>query len=264
MFRRHTTDEIWHAVLTGRDPWLRYGRSLLRFLPSPPRCKLCNAPFGGFGGKLMKLFGKSPWERNPRYCRFCVRWVGHKGPGGTEIEATLLFADVRGSTSHAEKLAPREYGGLINRFYSTATEVFVEHDAIIDQLVGDEAIGLFVPGYAGKAHAKRAIDAARTLVRTLLVRMPDLGVGVGIHTGTTFIGSVGSPESFTDFTALGDAVNTAARLASAASAGEVLVSGAARHEAGLGPEDLERRSLSLKGKAEPMDAFVVLSPGMSG
>lgn len=256
MARPRSTEDMWRAMLGGTDPVLKFGRSLLQHLPSAPRCKLCNAPFSGFGGRLMKLIGKSPWERNPRYCRFCIAWGPKRGPGGVEVETSLLFADVRGSTSLAARLSPREYGEIINRFYACATEVFVAHDAIIDQLVGDEAIGLFLPGYAGPAHARRAVEAALALVEALAGSVPQLRIGAGVHTGTAFIGSVGSADSFTDFTALGDAVNVAARLAAAAGPGEILVSAAARASAPI-PPGAERRALSIKGKAEPIEVFVL-------
>src|SRR5262249_19638252 len=148
----------------------------------------------------------------------------------------------------------------INRFFQIATGVFVQHDAIIDQLVGDEAIGLFVPGYAGPAHARRAIDAAQVLVKAMDPQAGgaiDLPIGVGVHSGVVFIGSVGAADSFTDFTALGDAVNTAARLASSARAGEILISEATREAAEIGLHNLERRVLDLKGKAAPFEAFSV-------
>jgi adenylate cyclase len=258
MARSRDAEQAWGAVFSGTDPLLRFGRSVLRYLPSAPRCKLCNAPFSGFGGVLMKLIGKSPWERNPRICRFCITSLPRRWPGGVELNASLLFADIRGSTALAERMSPAEYGALISRFFEKATDVFVRHDAIIDQLVGDEAIGLFLPGYAGPAHAGRAIAAARALLAAMDARAGGavaLPVGVGVHTGLVFIGSVGSPESFTDFTALGDAVNTAARLASSAGGGEILISEATRAAADLDREALDKRLLDLKGKAAPFEAF---------
>lgn len=257
MARSKDPKDVWGAVLNGTDPILRYGRTVLRYLPSAPRCKLCNAPFSGPGSILMKLIGKTPWERNPRICRFCIASLPRRWPGGVELDASLLFADIRGSTTLAERMNPAQYGGLINRFFRTATEAFVQHDAIIDQLVGDEAIGLFLPGYAGPAHAVQAISAARALITALDQAGDDtrLPVGIGVHTGLVFIGSVGSPESFTDFTALGDAVNTAARLASAARGGEILISEACRAAADIAPGQVEERLLHLKGKAEPFRAF---------
>jgi adenylate cyclase len=255
--RSKDPNDVWEAILTGTAPVLRYGRNVLRLLPSAPRCKLCNAPFSGPGSVLMKLIGKTPWERNPRICRFCIAALPRRWPGGVELDASLLFADIRGSTALAERMNPARYGELINRFFRTATEAFVRHDAIIDQLVGDEAIGLFLPGYAGPAHAAQAIAAARDLIAAMdnEEAQTRLAVGVGVHTGLVFIGSVGSPESFTDFTALGDAVNTAARLASAAQGGEILVSEASRAAAGIPPGQLEDCLLDLKGKAEPFLAY---------
>jgi adenylate cyclase len=255
MAKSRDPKEVWGAVLNGTDPVLKYGRTVLRYLPSSPRCKLCNAPFSGAGSILMKLIGKTPWERNPRICRFCITSLPRKWPGGVELEASLLFADIRGSTTLAEQMSPAQYGALINRFFRAATEAFVRHDAIIDQLVGDEAIGLFLPGYAGPEHAAQAVAAARALLTAMREAEDGLPIGIGVHTGLVFIGSVGSPDSFTDFTALGDAVNTAARLASAARAGEILLSEASRTAAGIALEQVDERLLDLKGKAERFQAF---------
>jgi adenylate cyclase len=83
---------------------------------------------------------------------------------------------------------------------------------------------------------------------------------VGIHTGVAFVGVVSSSDEADDFTALGDTVNTASRLASAAGAGEILVSLATASEARLETAGLERRSLELKGKAEPFETIVLGGP----
>jgi adenylate cyclase len=85
---------------------------------------------------------------------------------------------------------------------------------------------------------------------------PWLPVGAGVHLGKAYIGTVGEEEAL-DFTALGDPVNTAARLAAVAGAGEILVSGVAAAEAGLNTAGLEMRSLDLRGRSEPLAAFVV-------
>ena len=254
-FRRRSSDEVWAAVIAGTDPFLRFGRSALRWLPRGPRCKLCNAPFAGVGGQLMKLVGKSPWERNPRICRFCIATLPRRGPAGTETDASLVFADIRGSTALAERLPVREYGALISDFFRRATDAFVRSDGIVDQLVGDEAIGLFLPGYAGREHARRAVEAARAVLAG--TAGTPIRLGIGVHTGRVFIGSVGSRETFTDFTALGDTVNTTARLAAAAGPGEILVSDDARRHAGLVAPDAEHRTLVLKGKAETMGVLVL-------
>jgi adenylate cyclase len=238
---------------------LRFGRSMFGLIPSAPRCKLCYAPFSGLGGRLMKLLGKGPWERNPSICRNCFSSLSKMGVGGTEVEVSLVFADVRGSTSLAERMSPREFSELINGFFRTATDVFVKHDGIMDQLVGDEAIGLFFPGFSGPHHSRAAIDAGRMLVDAMAESRYggiSLPIGVGVHTGIAYVGAVGSSDSFRDFTVLGDAVNTTARLAASAAAGEVVVSDASRRHAGIELAGVERRHLTLKGKAEPLDVVV--------
>ena len=254
-----TTNE-WERFLAGKDMLVRNVRLLLRCLPSPPRCKLCNAPFAGPGAPLVRLIGMRPWERNPKICGFCASWLRRKGQGGAEVHLSLLFADIRGSTALAESMSPSEYSGLINQFFIAATKAFVQFDAITDQLVGDEAIGLFLPGYAGPDHAWRAVEAAAKLLELTghdQKSGPWLPVGIGIHTGLTFVGTVGSADTFTDFTAMGDSVNTTARLASFAGAGEILVSEAAQAEAKLDTASLEHRSIDAKGKAKPLNVLVV-------
>src|SRR5262249_17835304 len=148
---------------------------------------------------------------------------------------------------------------LLNRFYKAATKVMVETDALIDKFVGDEVIGLYIPGFAGANHAQLAIKAAHDLLHATGHADPAgawLPVGVGVHTGTAFVGKVGS-EGVTDVTALGDAVNSTARLASKAAAGEILISEAAFRAGGQALGSLEGRSLELKGRAEPMDVRVL-------
>ena len=86
-------------------------------------------------------------------------------PGGTELELSMLFVDVRGSTRMAERMTPAGFSELMNRFYRTATEVLIGTDAVIDKLVGDEVIGLYLPIFTGPNHARPAVLAARELLR---------------------------------------------------------------------------------------------------
>jgi len=143
----------------------------------------------------------------------------------------MLFADVRGSTTMAERMSGEEFSRIMNRFYASATDVLIRSDAMIDKLVGDEVIGLFLPLFSGRQHARRAVQAARELLRASGngdVGGPWIPVGIGVHTGVAYVGTVkGAQNTVTDFTALGDSVNITARLASAAGVGEALVSDAA-------------------------------------
>ena len=226
-------------------------------LPSPPRCNPCNAPFKGPGGALMRLLAYGPSPLNRRLCKWCIRAM-HKHPGGAEVEISVLFADVRGSTGIAERMAPGDYSELLARFYGTVAEVIDQWDGIVDKFVGDGAVALFIPGFSGPGHAQNAISAARALLEQTGNDGPDpwIPVGVAVHTGTSFVGSVGEGDA-RDFTALGDTVNTASRLDALAAAGEILVSADAAESAGLDTSGLERRSLELRGREQGVDAWVV-------
>ncbi|MGH2569124.1 MAG: adenylate/guanylate cyclase domain-containing protein [Bacteroidota bacterium] len=205
------------------------------------------------------FFNKRPSKLNPRYCTACDDFVSNT-PGGTELEISMLFADVRGSTTIAEKITPSAFSNLMNRFYTAATDVMVRTDAFIDKLAGDGVIGLYVSGFAGPGHARVAVDAAVELLRATGHKTkggPWLPVGAGVHTGVAFVGSVGSPGGISQFTALGDSMNITARLASLARAGEILVSSETCAAAKLDTAQLEERRLELKGRSEPVSAFVL-------
>jgi adenylate cyclase len=205
----------------------------------------------------MRLRGHARWPKNPKYCAGCFRMLSH-ARGGAEVNCSLFFADVRGSTPLAEQMRPAEFSRLMGRFYDTAFEILVDADAFVDKFVGDEIIGIFVPSMAGESHASRAIDAARKLLLATGHADPAgpwVPVGIGINTGTAYVGSIGEGAD-TELTAMGDIVNTTARLSSVAASGEILVGAAAAGAAGL-PADLERRSLQLKGKREPTEVVVL-------
>jgi adenylate cyclase len=232
-------------------------RRFWRSLPTEPRCKLCNSPFGGPAGSILRRLGKGPWPANPKYCRFCFRAL-YQHHSGAEIECSLLFADIRGSTQIAEAMRPNDYRALLDRFYAAASAVLVDHDAIVDKFVGDEVIGIFIPALTEELHARRAIDAALGLLRATGHdgERPWLPVGIGVNTGRAYVGTVGTAEHV-EFTALGDAVNTTARLSSAAAAGEILVTDSAVGAARLDDTGLERRHLDLRGKSETTDVLVL-------
>ena len=252
-----TIEEQWYKMLTEGEPLPRLLYHFHGLLPSDPRCKICGSPFKGWGGFLMRLMGREQSRYNPRFCEQCKVF---EHPGGAEIVLTMLFADVRGSTSLAESMSALEFSRHINRFYKVATHVLIQSDAMVDRLMGDEAIGLFIPGFAGQEHPRRAVEAAQELLRLTGhgdAKGPWLPVGLGVHTGPSFVGIVGDEGSTMDFTALGDRVNTTARLASQAGAGEILVSDVTCTAAHWNTAGLERRQLELKGKSEPIGVHVL-------
>jgi adenylate cyclase len=250
-------EQQWRMILMGADPGLARRRWLRKKIPSAPRCKMCAAPFGGPGGPVMALFGHAPWPKNPKYCTGCFRGLQRRH-GGAEIECSLLFADVRGSTPLAEQLPPAEFRRQMGRFFDAASQVLFDHNAIVDKFVGDEVIGIFVPAFAGTEHARTAVDAGQELLRATGHGSKDgpwVPVGVGVNTGIAFVGSVGEGMD-AELTAMGDVVNVTARLATEAGAGEALVTAAAVANAGLAGGGQQRRSLQLKGRSAPTEVFV--------
>jgi len=254
-----SVEEMWRALLTGENPYMHRGRHFYGMLPSNPRCKVCNVPFGGVGGQLMRLSSKHRSNKNPNFCNVCEEFAKNY-KGGAEIVMTLLFADVRGSTTLAEQMSASEFTRLMNRFYTAANQVLTRTDAFIDKLVGDEIIGHYIPGFCGAGHAGLAIEAAQELLRVTghgTLEGPWLPIGVGVHTGLVYFGVVGDAEGYVDFTAMGDNVNITARLTAKAAAGEALISDASYAAAGLKSDNLERRMLELKGKSEVIGVRVL-------
>jgi adenylate cyclase len=252
-------DEIgraaWRMVLVDGHERLRRAQRIFRHLPSAPRCKLCHNPFGGVGGLLVGVAGFKPSRKNPNLCARCCDMLP---PGGVELDLAVVFADVRGSTALGERMGARPFAEMLNHFYRTATEVLVRHDAIIDKLIGDEVMALFVPGIAGVAYRRRAAIAAVELVTALSQKL-DLPVGAAVNAGVAYMGNVGGGH-VVDFTAVGDPVNIAARLQAQASSGEVVVSDDVYNDVRDRFPDAEGRTLTIRGRESPVAVHVVRVP----
>lgn len=232
-----TVEELWRKILLGGNSRLRRFRRIFGMLPSNPRCTNCHRPFAGVGGALLRLLqGTHKSGKNPRFCADCHSFTS-QFPGGANVELSMLFVDVRGSTSLAENMPDDEFSALMNRFYDATIDVLVRADAFIDKLVGDEVTALFFPGYAGRQYASKAVRGGQDLLRVTGHADPDgpwVPVRVGVHTGKAWVGSIrGAKGRASDFTALGDNVNVAARLASEAGAGELLISEATLDKTGV-------------------------------
>lgn len=172
---------------------------------------------------------------------------------------SMLFADVRGSTRLAEEMSAGQYSHLIHRFYRRTTRQIFRADGWVEKLIGDAVTGLFVPGFVGPDHARVALETAVAILQTCGYQErsePWVPVGVGVHTGETFIGSVSVDGGGASITALGDAMNTAARLTDMAGSGEIVFSCKIAEAAGIDPVGLESRAVSVKGRSEPIDVWV--------
>jgi len=251
-------EEEWRARLLGTSPALKAGRRLFLRLPSPPRCELCASPFAGPLVPVMNLIGHGRFPRNPRYCNACCADI-MRHRGGAEIPLSFLFADVRGSTPMGERLGPTRLHDLMDRFYEAGVDTLIAHNALIDRFMGDQVVGYFVPGFAGPQHARAAVRCGLAILRATghADQAPWVPVGVGVHTGQAFVGVVGrGGGDLAELTAIGEAVNVAARLASVAATGEIVVSEEAFAAAEWGG-DPERRMLTLKGVSAPVAVRIV-------
>ena len=255
------TEEEFRELLTGEKSGWDTTRRRLQRIPSPPRCKLCSAPFAGPGGAVLRHLGYRRFAGNPALCENCIRGYSNRQIRGAEITLSLLFADIRGSTGIGERLRPAEFRAFLEHFYRTGSEVVLRHNGLVDKLVGDEIVALFLGGIAGlDRHAAAAVLAGRDLLQRVAARdatpSGPIPVGAAVHTGEAYVGIVGTEDAAIDFTALGDAVNTTARLASTAGAGELLISVDAARAAGIDAASLEARTLDVRGRSEPVDVLV--------
>jgi len=254
-------ENTWRKILTqGESTEEKRFRKIFRMFPAKTKCKWCDLPFDHPVSPLIHfVFRKRPSTYNPHFCNVCDDFAV-KFQGGAEVELSMVFADIRGSTALAESMSTTEFKDLIDRFYRIATKIFIRTDAMIDKLIGDEVAAFYLPGLAGQDYSRLAIDAAKDLLIQTGHRDasgPWAPIGVGVHTGVAFVGAVGSSDGVVDITALGDSVNVAARLASQAKTGEILLSQQTLDKAMIDSSNLEKRNLNLKGKSAPFDVRIM-------
>ncbi len=248
----------WRSLLTGEDATLRALRRWWRHVPSAPRCKVCASPFHGVGGAVARLVWHGPMHGNPMLCKACFGKLSRR-PGGAEVQISVLFADVRGSTGLAQRTSAAEFRRLLQTYYRSAAEAIDASDGIIDKFLGDGIMALFIPVFTGENHAARAIEAGRQVlagVERTGLSSGGIRVGAGVHTGEAFVGVVGTEEHL-DFTALGDTVNITARLGGLAGPGELLVSRAAWDRADAG-EPPSEREVAIAGRSGDLSVVAVL------
>jgi adenylate cyclase len=133
--------------------------------------------------------------------------------------------------------------------------VIIEEDGLVEKLAGDEVAAFWGAGFAGPDYVGRTIKVAQKLLRVM--EQQNIPVGIGVHAGIAYFGAMGTTEGLTDISAKGEEVNMAARLASKAAVGEIIVSEPALKKAKLDGSQLEARTLELKGISEPVTARVM-------
>lgn len=191
--------------------------------------------------------------------------------GGVNQTITVLFADIRGFTRISEHTSPEKIVTLLNKYFSAVTDLIFAHGGTLDKYLGDGLMALFGAPTATPSDAANAISAAVAMQRRIIgineelrqEGFPEIGVGIGLHTGVATVGYIGS-ERRSEYTAVGDIVNTAARLESNATGGEILISDAtakaARSRYKLKPRD----PIMVKNREQPVVLWEVDWQRLSG
>ncbi len=184
--------------------------------------------------------------------------------GGVTQTITILFADIRGFTRISEHAAPEKIVDLLNRYFSAMTDIIFAHGGTLDKYLGDGLMALFGAPTTTPKDASNALSAAVAMQRRMISinaelreeGFPEIGVGIGLHTGEVTVGYIGS-ERRSEYTAIGDSVNTASRLESNAQGGQILVSEATANAAKSHYELTPRDPISVKNREQPVPLFDV-------
>jgi adenylate cyclase len=184
--------------------------------------------------------------------------------GGVSQTITILFADIRGFTRISEHAPPEKIVSLLNRYFSAMTDIIFAHGGTLDKYLGDGLMALFGAPTATPDDASNALNAAVAMQRRLLginrelreEGFQEIGVGMGLHTGEVIVGYVGSDRR-SEYTAIGDAVNTSSRLESNALGGEILISDATAKAAHSRYKLKPREPIMVKNRQQPVNLWEV-------
>ena len=252
----------WRALLEGTEPSMQALRRRWRRIPTGPRCKVCSAPFHGVGKVLTRVVMHGQSTANPTMCQMCFGSLADH-PGGAELDISIVFADIRGSTAIAERIGPARFREALQEFYRLAARSIETHDGFVDKYLGDGVMALFVPVLTGERHGERALAAAIDLVGRVErsgLTASGIRVGAGVHSGRVFVGVLGSGDKL-DFSALGDPVNVAARLGALAAPGEILASREIWIAADPATLAGDPRRVDIAGRLEPLDIVAIRLAG---
>jgi adenylate cyclase len=186
-------------------------------------------------------------------------------PGGTRQTISVLFADLRGFTTLSEANPPEMVVDLLNRFFTLMSEVIFRHGGTLDKYIGDGVLALFGAPYATERDAVKAVRAAIDMQRAVQIFNQELvaagqahiGVGIGINTGSAIVGFIGS-DARLDYTAIGDTVNTAARLEHLAKAGQIIISEHTMQALDASVRYTQLEAVQVKGRSARMQIADVI------
>jgi adenylate cyclase len=222
-------------------------------------------PLRGVLSVPFRAFGIRPSKMNPNTCTICeLMFTTVMRARKVNIDATILFADLRGYTGLSQHLPPDAISGLLDTFYDECANAIWEHDGLLNKTIGDAVMAVFNFPIRSENHANHAVFAAREiqqrwraerekLAKTLGVNSSELGVGIGIHSGQLSFGEFG--RSHRDLTAIGTVVNTASRAQSVADADQILVTREVYQLARSDLSDSHAKAYRLKGFEAPVELY---------
>lgn len=225
-------------------------------LPVPLR-GMISAPF--------RAFGVRPSRMNPNTCTLCeLMFTKVMRARKISIDATIMFADLRGYTSLSQSLSPDAISGLLDAFYDECANAIWAYDGLLNKTIGDAVMAVFNFPLQRGDHPRNALLAARQiqdnwrarrddLAGTIGLTAAELGIGIGIHSGELSFGEFG--QSHRDLTAIGNVVNTASRAQSVAEAGQILVTDAVHQRARADLPDSRSKTYQLKGFDAPVELY---------
>jgi len=180
-----------------------------------------------------RLVGLKPSRMNPNTCTFCeLAFTKIMRARNVTIDASVLFADLRGYTTLTRTLAPQAMAAILDAFYDACAAAIWDHDGLLNKTIGDAVMAVFNFPIQHADHAEQAVLAARDLQASCRAKFIELaaahgldekqlGVGIGIDSGSVAFGEFG--KTHRDLTAIGTVVNRAARAQAAAAPGQILV-----------------------------------------
>ncbi len=205
---------------------------------------------------------------NPNTCTICeLMFTRVMKARKITVDVSVLFADLRGYSTHSQSLSADTVSSLLDVFYDECAAAIWEFDGLLNKTIGDAIMAIFNFPIHHSDHAERAVLAAREIQRRCQSRREllvaegigldgsELGVGVGIDSGETSFGEFG--RSHRDLTAIGTVVNTAARAQAAAEAGRILVTKAVYDRARRQTAEIEGREYHLKGFEKPVELYAI-------
>ena len=216
-------------------------------------------PLRGVASMPFRLFGIRPSKMNPNTCTVCeLMFSKVMRARKITIDATVMFADLRGYTSLSQSQSPDQVSGLLDAFYDEAADAIWEHDGLLNKTIGDAIMAVFNFPIRHGDHARQALLAARAIqerwkARSAAAASADLGIGIGIHCGELSFGEFG--RSHRDLTAIGTVVNAASRAQSAAAAGQILLTQSVYDRTASDLAGSQPQAYSLKGFDTPITLY---------